>query len=100
MAGRRHPRRSTLLDRGYAVRIVVTGSQIRAIRQELDLAQAALAERIGMRSNTVARWERGEIGISGAITRLVKKIAAEGRGAKRGKHAGTHIQKTDAGRKA
>ena len=51
--------------------------QLRAIRQELGLTQAGLAEAIGVRPNTVARWERGEIGISEPTARLVEKIAAE-----------------------
>jgi len=55
----------------------VTGLQLHAIRQELALTQAALAEAIGVRPNTVARWERGEIGISEPTARLVEKIAAE-----------------------
>ena len=63
----------------------MSGSELRAIRQELSLTQAALAEAIGVRSNTVARWERGEIGISEPTTRLVERIAAERRGAKEGK---------------
>jgi len=44
-----------------------------------------LAEAIGVRPNTLARWERGEIGISEPTTRLVEKIAAERKGAKREK---------------
>ena len=59
------------------MRIVVTGSQLRAIRQGLALTQAALAEAIGVRPNTVARWERGEIGISEPTAKLVQIIAAE-----------------------
>ena len=55
----------------------MTGLQLHTIRQELALTQAALAEAIGVRPNTVARWERGEIGISEPTARLVEKIAAE-----------------------
>jgi transcriptional regulator with XRE-family HTH domain len=71
----------------------VTSSQLRAIRQELALTQAALAEAIGVRPNTVARWERGVIGISEPTARLVEKIAAERGVAKRGKLNGRSYSK-------
>ena len=37
----------------------------------------ALAEAVGVTSNTVARWERGGMAISEPAARLLKKIAAE-----------------------
>jgi transcriptional regulator with XRE-family HTH domain len=83
----------TAFGHDYTIRIVVTGSQLRAIRQELGLTQAELAETIGVRPNTVARWERGEIGISEPTTRLVEKIAAERRVAKREKLDGRSYSK-------
>lgn len=36
------------------------GHEIARRRRELDLSQADLAERIGVRPQTVSRWERGE----------------------------------------
>jgi DNA-binding transcriptional regulator YiaG len=39
----------------------------------------ALAEVVGVTSNTVARWERGEMAISEPAARLLQKIAAEHR---------------------
>ena len=41
---------------------------IKALRTGLDLTQKALAEIVGVNSNTVARWERGELGISPGMT--------------------------------
>jgi transcriptional regulator with XRE-family HTH domain len=55
----------------------MTGRELHAIRQRLGLTQAALAEAVGVTSNTVARWERSEMGISEPAVRLVKKLAAE-----------------------
>ncbi len=67
----------TFRDSGYTVRIVVTGRELRSIRQKLALTQAALAEAVGVTSNTMARWERGEMAISEPAARLIEKIAEE-----------------------
>ena len=50
------------------------GKGIRVIRARLGLSQSALAELIGVRRNTVARWERDEIAISGPAARLIRII--------------------------
>jgi len=63
----------------YTIRIVMTGGEIRALRGKLGWTQMALAEAIGVTSNTVARWERGEMAISEPAARLLQKIAAEQR---------------------
>ncbi len=55
----------------------MTGGEIRALRGKLGWTQVALAEAIGVTSNTVARWERGEMAISEPAARLLKRIAAE-----------------------
>jgi transcriptional regulator with XRE-family HTH domain len=57
----------------------MAGGEIRALRKKLGWTQMALAEAIGVTSNTVARWERGEMAISEPAARLLKKIAAEQR---------------------
>lgn len=67
----------------YTIRIAMTGRELRSIRQKLSLTQAALAEAIGVTSNTVARWERGEMGISEPAARLLEKLAEERKIAKR-----------------
>jgi DNA-binding transcriptional regulator YiaG len=66
------------------MRIVVTGEELHSIRQKLSLTQAALAEAIGVTSNTVARWERGEMAISEPAARLLEKLAEERKIASRG----------------
>ena len=38
----------------------MTGHALAAWRAEHSLTQAALAERLGVHKNTVAKWERGE----------------------------------------
>jgi DNA-binding transcriptional regulator YiaG len=55
----------------------MTGVEIRALREKLGWTQMALAEAVGVTSNTVARWERGEMVISEPASRLLQKIAAE-----------------------
>ena len=55
----------------------MSGVEIRAFRKKLGWTQMAFADAIGVTSNTVARWERGEMAISEPAARLVKKIAAE-----------------------
>jgi transcriptional regulator with XRE-family HTH domain len=57
----------------------MNGVKIRALREKLGWTQVALAEAIGVTSNTVARWERGEMAISEPTARLLQKIAAEKR---------------------
>jgi transcriptional regulator with XRE-family HTH domain len=55
----------------------MTGRKLRSIRQKLALTQAALAEAVGVTSNTMARWERGEMAISEPAARLLEKLAQE-----------------------
>jgi putative transcriptional regulator len=55
----------------------MTGVEIRTLREKLGWTQMALAEAVGVTSNTVARWERGEMTISEPAARLLQKIAAE-----------------------
>jgi transcriptional regulator with XRE-family HTH domain len=40
------------------------GAELLARRKSLGLTQSELAERLGVASNTVARWERGELTIA------------------------------------
>ena len=55
--------------------------RIKPLRQRLGLTQRALAEAVGVHPNTVARWERGELGISAAmVDRLEAVGSARGSG--------------------
>ena len=70
--------KNTLLPRGYTTCIVLalrntamTGSQLREIRRQLGLTQVALAARLAVSANTVARWERNEVPIREPMARLI-----------------------------
>ena len=60
----------------------MTGKQLRAIRRKLGLTQKELAKELGIHWNSVARQERGEVGVSEPIARLVRLMAGR-RGEKR-----------------
>lgn len=55
----------------------MTGDELRRIRKRLGKTQAELAALLGTHANTVARWERGERGISGPVANLVRMIDAQ-----------------------
>jgi DNA-binding transcriptional regulator YiaG len=52
----------------------VTGNELRAIRHQMELTQVEFAKQVGVTSNAVALWERGERGISEPLARLVKML--------------------------
>ena len=41
----------------------MTNAELKSLRTRLGLTQAALAEAVGVVPNTLARWERGELGV-------------------------------------
>ena len=49
---------------------MMRGDQLRKIRSRLGLSQAGLGRRLGAHGNTVARWERDEVGIPDPAARL------------------------------
>ena len=53
----------------------MNGQELRAVRKKLKLTQRQLAERIGMSMNTVARWERNEVGIKEPIAKLLRLLS-------------------------
>ena len=57
---------------------MMTGLALKRIRKRLGLTQQAFAHKIGVTSNTVARWERDEVGISEPMARLIQRLKAEG----------------------
>ena len=49
-------------------------NELKAIRQRLDLTQAALASKLGVTREAVARWETGERAISGPVALAIKSL--------------------------
>jgi DNA-binding transcriptional regulator YiaG len=49
--------------------------ELKKIREQLGLTQAQLAELVGIAPNSIARQERGEIGIREPLARLLRMIA-------------------------
>jgi predicted transcriptional regulator len=66
----------------------VTGPQMRKIRTGLGLTQQELAVLVGVTTNSIARQERGEMGIRESLARLIQLTAqteAKGRRMKKGR---------------
>jgi len=64
------------------------GIELRHIRGSLGLTQAQLAERLGVAPNTVARWERDELGIREPVVRLIRLVAQMSRFSRRQRRRG------------
>jgi transcriptional regulator with XRE-family HTH domain len=56
----------------------MTGQQMRKIRKDLGLTQAELAALVGVATNSIARQERGEMGIRESLARLIQLTAQTG----------------------
>lgn len=52
----------------------MTGRELRELRKQMSLTQAALAERVGVTPNAIALAERGERGIGEPLARLVRLL--------------------------
>ncbi len=48
---------------------------IKALRQRVGLTQKELADAVDVKPNTVARWERGELGISAQMKDRIERVA-------------------------
>jgi len=57
----------------------MSGKELLKIRKQLKWTQAQLAGAIGVTWNTIARWERDEVGIGEPAARLIRRILAEQR---------------------
>jgi len=62
----------------------MTGKELSGIRDRLKWTQVQLAEAVGVASNTVARWERGEMAIPEPAARLIKILSKQKGGKKHG----------------
>jgi predicted transcriptional regulator len=53
----------------------MTGQQMRKMRKGLGLTQKELAVLVGVATNSIARQERGEMGIRESLARLIRLTA-------------------------
>jgi transcriptional regulator with XRE-family HTH domain len=56
---------------------MLTGRELRARRIALDLTQSELGEALEVSTNTVARWERGEVGVPGMTDLALKTLESK-----------------------
>ena len=52
----------------------MSGAELRAIRQQLGFSLTRFAPQLGIHWNTLARFERGEINISGPVEKLARLL--------------------------
>jgi transcriptional regulator with XRE-family HTH domain len=55
----------------------MTGAELRRIRKQLGLTQVQLAERIGVHSNSLARWERDVVRITEPVAHLIRLLGQQ-----------------------
>jgi transcriptional regulator with XRE-family HTH domain len=55
----------------------MTGQQVRRLRRQQGWTQRLLADRLGVDPNTVARWERGVVGVPEPVARLMRYVVAD-----------------------
>lgn len=49
---------------------ILRGAEIKTLRKRLGMTQEEFAKLLGVTANTVARWERGELGLSHSTAKL------------------------------
>jgi transcriptional regulator with XRE-family HTH domain len=57
----------------------MTGKELLTIRERMGLTQQQLADLVGVARNSIARQERGEMGIREPLARLIRLLAKEAR---------------------
>lgn len=55
----------------------LNGDEVRFLRHELDLSQRMLADMLGVQDQTVARWEKGKVAITGPAQKLLGLLYRE-----------------------
>jgi transcriptional regulator with XRE-family HTH domain len=55
----------------------MTGVALRRLRRGLGWTQKQLAEAVGVTRKTVARWERGELGMRSTAERVIRLVAEQ-----------------------
>lgn len=63
----------------------MTGEELRTRRLRLNLSQSGLAKELGVRSNTVARWEREELPLPAFLHLAVEALENRHLAFKKGK---------------
>jgi DNA-binding transcriptional regulator YiaG len=54
----------------------VKPSEFKMLRKAIGLTQAQLSGALGVRANTIARWERGELRIAEPAARLLRVLTS------------------------
>ncbi len=57
-------------------RYPMEGQELRDIRRRLGLSQTQMAPQLGVHWNSVARYERGEVGIPEPVAKLARLLLA------------------------
>ena len=56
----------------------MTNAELKSLRTRLGVTQAALAQAVGVVPNTLARWERGELGVPGWAAERLDVVSRSG----------------------
>lgn len=60
----------------------LSGKEIRFLRHEMRLSQSRLATLLGVDEQSVARWEKEQVGISGPADKMIRLLYSESTGGK------------------